>query len=81
LLSVAGGQLTEADARTLILKKLYDLSLRELNRCLNDERRALTGAVENLWVKYAVSSHAIDASRAITVSTLNGFLRGLGYLP
>jgi type I restriction enzyme M protein len=46
-----GGQLTEAEAKTLILKKLYDFANQELNRYLNSEKRRLIQVVENLWDK------------------------------
>src|SRR5262249_29651970 len=55
LIARIGGQLTEAEAKTLILKKLYDLVNQELNRYLNTEKRRLIQVVENLWDKYAVS--------------------------
>ena len=79
LLAQIGGQLTEGEAKTLILKKLYDLVNTELNRYLNAEKRRLVLAVENLWDKYAVSSRTLESSRAETLNTLNDFLAGLGY--
>ena len=80
LLAAIGGQLTEEEAKTLILKKLYDLANTELNRYLNSEKRRLVQAVENLWDKYAVSSQTLESNRTETLNTLNGFLIGLGYL-
>ena len=61
ILAAIGGQLTEAEARELILKKLYDLVSNELNRYLNAEKRRLIAVVENLWDKYAVSSRELEA--------------------
>ena len=81
ILAVIGGQLTEAEARELILKNLYDLVTHELNRYLNTEKRRLIALVENLWDKYAVSSHEFESRRAETLMTLDGFLKALGYLP
>jgi type I restriction enzyme M protein len=80
ILAAIGGQLTEAEARELILKKIYDLAANELNRYLNVEKRRLIAVVENLWDKYAVSSRELESRRAETLKTLNGFLKGLGYL-
>ncbi len=80
LLEAIGGQLTEEEAKRLILKKLYDIANAELNRYLNAEKRALTAMVENLWVKYAVSSRAMEQARGDTLTVLDGFLEGLGYL-
>lgn len=76
-----GGQLTEAEAKSLILKKLYDRANGELHRYLNAEKRGLIQLVENLWDKYAVSSRALETERTETLGTLNGFLSRLGYLP
>jgi type I restriction enzyme M protein len=79
-LAKIGGQLTEAEAKILILKKLYDLVNQELNRYLNAEKRRLFQAVENLWEKYAVCSRTLELERTETLKTLDGFLHGLGYL-
>lgn len=80
LLASMGGQLTEAEAKVLILKKLYDLVNQELNRYLNAQKRKLVQIVENLWEKYAVSSRELETERAETLNALNGFLQKLGYL-
>jgi len=80
ILTAIGGQLTEEEARSLILKKLYDLAHNELNRYLNAEKRGLYAVVENLWDKYAVSSRELEEKRTETLKTLNGFLKALGYL-
>jgi len=34
----------------------------------------------SLWDKYAVSSRELESQRAETLKTLDGFLKGLGYL-
>jgi type I restriction enzyme M protein len=80
LVAGIGGQLTETEAKTLILKKLYDLANHELNRYLNAEKRRLIQQVENLWDKYASSSRVLETERAKTLKVLDGFLNGLGYL-
>lgn len=80
LLISIGGQLTGDDAKTLILKKLYDLANQELNRYLNAEKRRLVQVIENLWDKYAVSSRTLACERTQTLKVLDGFLVGLGYL-
>jgi type I restriction enzyme M protein len=79
ILSVIGGQLTEEEARRLILKKLYDLASNEMNRYLNAEKRGLIQVVEKLWDKYAVPSRQLESERSETLKTLDGFLKGLGY--
>ncbi|KPQ44002.1 MAG: type I restriction-modification system specificity subunit [Candidatus Methanoperedens nitroreducens] len=80
ILAIIGGQLTETEAKTLILKKLYDLANTELNRYLNTEKRGLIQVVDNLWDKYAVPSRELESERIETLKTLDGFLSGLGYL-
>ncbi len=80
IITAIGGQLTEAEARELILKKIYDLVSNELNRYLNAEKRRLIAVVENLWDKYAVSSRELESQRTETLKTLYGFLETLGYL-
>jgi type I restriction enzyme M protein len=79
ILTAIGGQLTEEEARSLILKKLYDLAHNELNRYLNAEKRGLFAVVENLWDKYSVSSRELETERTETFKTLDGFLQKLGY--
>lgn len=80
LLAEIGGQLTEDEAKWLILQKLYDLANNDLIRYLNAEKRMLVGVVENLWDKYAVSSRDLERRRGETLKVLGGFLEGLGYL-
>jgi type I restriction enzyme M protein len=80
LLASIGGQLTEAEAKTLTLRKLYDLANQELNRYLNVEKRILIRAIENFWDKYAASNRALETDRMKTLRVLDGFLGGLGYL-
>lgn len=80
VLADMGGQLTDEQAKTLILKKLHDLATTELHRYLNAEKRQLIAALENLWTKYAVSSKALEDERSNTLKTLDAFMAGLGYL-
>ncbi len=80
LFSQIGGKLTDEEAKNLILKKLHDIATHELNRYLNAAKRQLIQSVENLWDKYAVSSRALENERTETLTALDGFLTGLGYL-
>jgi hypothetical protein len=75
------GQITEADAKRLILKKLHDIANKELLRYLNAEKRHLITAVENLWDKYAVSSQVLEQQHEQTISTFSQFMTQLKYLP
>ena len=79
VLEAIGGQISETDARRLIVKKNYDFARTVLDRYLNAEKRVLVRVVENLWEKYAVSVESINADRAVTLETLDAFLCGLGY--
>ena len=80
VLKAIGGQISEAEARRLILKKIYDIARAELDRYLNEENRVLVRAVENLWEKYAVSRRTLEAARAEAMHTLDNFLEGLRYV-
>jgi len=80
VLAAIGGQMTDAEAKTLILKKLYDWVKEQLTRYLNTEKRVLIARVENLWDKYAVSSRELETEREKTLKTLDSFLSKLGYL-
>ena len=77
-LEAINGQLTEDEAKHLILKKLYDIASTELERYLNAEMRHLVSGVENLWDKYAVSSQEMEEARGATLKALNGFGKGWG---
>ena len=79
VLEAINGQLTDDEAKRLILKKLYDIASTELERYLNAEMRSLVSGVENLWNKYATSSQKMEQARMAIVDRLDGFLKGLGY--
>lgn len=79
VLKEIGGQISEEDARRLILKKIYDIAHSELVRYLNAEKRVLVQGVENLWEKYAVAADVLEAHRSKTLATMGGFLSALGY--
>ena len=80
LLAKIGGQLTEDEAKILILQKLYDLANDELNRYLNAEKRRLVQGVENLWDKYALSIRILESERGKTIKALDSFLKELSYV-
>ena len=81
VLQAVGGQISETDARRLILKKIYDIAHAELDRYLNAEKRGLLRVVENLWEKYAIAVDELERERASTLTTMGGFLTKLGYRP
>jgi type I restriction enzyme M protein len=75
-----GGAITEPDAKELILRKHHDLVAEQLNRYLNEEKRAVLGVFENLWAKYAVPSRDLETARQETDTELKGFITKLNYL-
>lgn len=79
LLAEIGGQLSEEEARRIILKKIYDVARKELERYMNAEKRSLVWVVDNLWDKYAVSRQKLETDREATLETLDNFLVRLGY--
>ncbi len=79
LVAGIGGQLSDTEAKALILKKLCDLANDELNRYLNAEKRVLIQAVENLWDKYAISRRSLESQGSHTFRTLDTFLSQLEY--
>ena len=79
LLKKIGGQLTEAEAEKLILKKLFDLVDHALQRYANAEKSKLIVANDNFWDKYAISSRALELKRLDTMGELEGHLVLLGY--
>ncbi len=79
LFEAIGGQVTDSEARELILKKLHDLINNELVRYLNAERRTLTNMIESLWDKYALSSDRLDAMCLETEQSLSKIFTCLGY--
>jgi type I restriction enzyme M protein len=80
LVASIGGQLTEDEAKELILKKLYDLANDDMYRYLSIGQRQLIRELDTLWEKYSTSSHDLESSRSVTLQSLGGFLRGLGYM-
>lgn len=79
MLSDIGGQLTDDQARSLILKKIYDIASAELRRYLSAEQRRLVAGITNLWLKYAIPNETLVQRREKTVGELGGFLVALGY--
>ena len=81
VLEAIGGQLTDDEAKNLILKKLYDIVSTELENYLNSEIRHLIYGVENLWNKYAVSNIELEHDRKVIIRTLEEFMSRMGYSP
>ena len=80
MVAAVGGSLTEDQAKTLILKKLFDLAAQELTRYMEAEKRLLREQIENLWDKYALSCDRLEKDRADALRVHQDFLKGLGYV-
>ena len=78
VLKAIGGQISETDARRLILKKIYDIARTELDRYLNAEKRVLVRVVENLWEKYAIAADELESDRASHAHHDGRFPDGIG---
>ena len=79
LFAAIGGQVTEDEARELILKKLHDLINNQLVRYLNAERRCMTEDTEYLWSKYFQSNDSLESKTKKIQTGLSDILVKLGY--
>lgn len=79
VLVAIGGEISEENARRLILKKIYDVASVELGRYLGAEKHTLIQAVENLWDKYAISNAELEVARNKSIDEMESFLDRLGY--
>ncbi|EBK3045243.1 SAM-dependent DNA methyltransferase [Salmonella enterica] len=72
-------KISHDEARVVIVARLKKLLLTTYNRYLRAEQRACITAIENLWVKYAVTAKEIELERDKATEELNMFLMELGY--
>jgi len=79
LVAAARANITEADAKRLILERFHRLLHEQFNGYLRQYQRAFIAAVDNLWQKYAVTTTQILADRDREAAQLNTFLKELGY--
>jgi len=73
-------QLTESEAKDLILTRFYEVIDGQLNKYLNNEKKTLIKIFENLWDKYKISLGAIRQERDKEIRKLDEFLKTLGYM-
>jgi len=71
--------LSEEEAKELILEKFYDIIARQLEKYLNTEKKELVKIFEKLWDKYSVPLQVLEVERDEEVRKLNEFLSKLGY--
>jgi type I restriction enzyme M protein len=79
LIAAARAKITEDDARRLILERFQRLLTEQFDGYLRQYQRAFIAAVENLWLKYAVTTNQILAERDGQAAQLDQFLKELGY--
>lgn len=79
LVASAHEKISTDEARTVIVERLRQMLLSIYQGYLRAEQRACIRAVENLWVKYAVTARQIEAERDEASRELEGFLVELGY--
>lgn len=72
-------KITQDEARVVIVARLKQLLLNIYNRYLRKEQRTCIAAIENLWVKYAVTAKEIEIERDKASQQLQNFLMELGY--
>lgn len=71
--------LTNEQCEKLVMELLREGFIAELDKYLKSELDKTIKAVQDLWVKYAVSANKLTEVRTAAEDKLNGFLRGLGY--
>ena len=74
-----GANITEAEAKKLILARLKATLHEHYDGYLREHLRALVGEIGKLWDKYAVTAKAIVAERDQQAKKLDQFLKELGY--
>ncbi|MBE8540163.1 type I restriction-modification system subunit M [Geoglobus acetivorans] len=71
--------LSEEDAKELILEKFHDVIVKQLEKYLNAEKKELIRIFEKLWDKYSVPVTQLRTERDEEVRKLDEFLARLGY--
>jgi len=79
LVESARAKISVEDARRVITERLKQQLLATYQSYLRAEQRACIKAIENLWSKYAVTAHEIEAERDAALRQLQQFLVELGY--
>lgn len=72
--------LSSDEAAGLLLTILHNDMKAIVERYIADQRKVVIGAIENWWDKYRVTLIEIEGKRDGAAQTLQGFLRGLGYV-
>ncbi len=78
-LKEAQGSLSSEDAKITVLEILKGGLVRELESGVTAHRQEVVCTFEGWWEKYRVTLRRIESTRDGANSSLNGFLRELGY--
>lgn len=79
LVESARRKISTDEARQVIIARLRALLMEIYQSYLRAEQRACIKAIENLWAKYRVTAHEIEAQRDAAATQLQAFLTELGY--
>lgn len=73
-------KLTSSECETLVMQLLHEGFVAELDKYLNAEVAKTVVAIQHLWEKYFVSINQLTDERKKAETTLNDFLKVLGYV-
>jgi len=79
-LNQAVDELDEEQAAELLLTILDNDMQAIVERYIAAQRKLIVAALENWWDKYRITLNEIEQKRDTAAHTLQGFLRGLGYV-
>lgn len=80
LVDAAKGQISSDAARLLIMERFNQSLCTTLKGYVDQHRRVIIAAIENLWDKYKVTAKEIELERDVEAEKLNRFLLELGYV-
>ena len=80
LVQRAREQITEEEARELIIKRFYSILVEELHQYMKGHLLIIVDIIENLWDKYKITANRILKERDEESRKLDEFLKGLGYI-
>jgi type I restriction enzyme M protein len=80
LVEAARAKITPDGARSQILSRFRTTMFATYRAYLDANRRAVTGSIENLHDKYAVTVLDIEHKRSKAAAELDGYLKALGYV-
>ena len=80
LVEAARAKITPDRARDVILERFHRTLVDTYRAYLDADHRAITGAIENLHDKYAVTAREIEKARDDAARELNRYLKALNYV-